>query len=392
MWTPKFIDLGANLAPENFKEFSSLILHFKNGFYVMYMSVNCQYGKLVQQPQRQDTSESLSTPRPQTPLGRPKSADSDSFKLGKDGNKFLKKKPEARESSLVKPRSPVSRSPKSTSPVPDRRNDKQKISKQKHKPETRESDKKVSPYTLRSSLKYSTDVVLSSGEESLAEFISGLDKKGLKNKEKKGQQQRHEIGKRRSPSPSTLQRSPSPDTKPPTVRRTPSPSTPRRSQSPIFRRRSPSPQYRRSRSRSSGDSDFGDSLQSEVIQEIREEDSVSSEDAFGVKLMDVDSLEPVLIASPSKSSVSKEKKKGKEKQKKAGISFKKEEKVLEKKKKKDLKRRKSDNDDIFSSFGIQTVDDLLGGISGLDEKVEIASLASEASEIKTQSESEEIHT
>ena len=103
--------------------------------------------------------------------------------------------------------------------------------------------------------------------------------------------------------------------------------------------------------------------------------------------MEIDSLEPVIISAPKKSTTPRQGRKSRDKEKKASSPFKKAEKKVKKEKKK-----KSLNEDIFSSFGIQSVDDLLGGVSGLEEKIEMASVASEASEIKTQSESEEIHT
>ena len=89
--------------------------------------------------------------------------------------------------------------------------------------------------------------------------------------------------------------------------------------------------------------------------------------------MDADTLEPVIIAKPNIS----ERKSRNVSKKKVVNKIKKE----EKKKKKDKK-----NDDIFSALGLHTVEELLGDIQDLDEP------RSEVSEIKTQSESEEIKT
>ncbi|CAG2229320.1 Uncharacterized protein C19orf44 homolog [Mytilus edulis] len=274
-------------------------------------------------------SDSMETPRQIT--------ESDSFKIGKNSGKFLKKKPQSAE--------PVVISNRPSSP----------------KPQQQAQKTKGSPFKLKSSTKYSTDVVLSSGEESLQEFIfaDGSDDSG-RMVVKGGTITRQEFRKR-SQSP---HRSMSPDSKPPTPSR-----TPRRSPSPKVGRRSPSPGLRRSRSLSE------DTVASDIIEEVNESDphSASSEDVFRVNLMDADTLEPVIIAKPNIS----ERKSRNVSKKKVVNKIKKE----EKKKKKDKK-----NDDIFSALGLHTVEELLGDIQDLDEP------RSEVSEIKTQSESEEIKT
>ncbi|XP_076089641.1 uncharacterized protein LOC143060002 isoform X1 [Mytilus galloprovincialis] len=281
-------------------------------------------------------SDSMETPRQIT--------ESDSFKIGKNSGKFLKKKPQSAE--------PVVISNRPSSP----------------KPQQQAQKTKGSPFKLKSSTKYSTDVVLSSGEESLQEFIfaDGSDDsgrmvvKGGTIRNILSSKTRQEFRKR-SQSP---HRSMSPDSKPPTPSR-----TPRRSPSPKVGRRSPSPGLRRSRSLSE------DTVASDIIEEVNESDphSASSEDVFRVNLMDADTLEPVIIAKPNIS----ERKSRNVSKKKVVNKIKKE----EKKKKKDKK-----NDDIFSALGLHTVEELLGDIQDLDEP------RSEVSEIKTQSESEEIKT
>ncbi|XP_052103414.1 uncharacterized protein C19orf44-like isoform X2 [Mytilus californianus] len=276
-------------------------------------------------------SESLETPRQIT--------ESDSFKIGKNSGKFLKKKPESTE--------PVVISNRPSSP----------------KPQQQAQKAKGSPFKLKSSQKYSTDVVLSSGEESLQEFIfaDGSDDSG-RMVVKGGTITRQEFRKR-SQSP---HRSMSPDSKPPT----PSSRTPRRSPSPKIGRRSPSPGLRRSRSLSE------DTVASDIIEEVNESDplSASSEDVFRVNLMDADTLEPVIIAKPNISE-----------RKSRNVSKK---KVVNKNKREEKKKKKKEkkNEDIFSALGLHTVEELLGDIQDLDEP------KSEVSEIKTQSESEEIKT
>ncbi|CAC5385513.1 Uncharacterized protein C19orf44 homolog [Mytilus coruscus] len=282
---------------------------------------------------KETDSESLETPRQIT--------ESDSFKIGKNSGKFLKKKPQSTE--------PVVISNRPSSPKPQQQAQVQKA--------------KGSPFKLKSSQKYSTDVVLSSGEESLQEFIfaDGSDDSG-RMVVKGGTITRQEFRKR-SQSP---HRSMSPDSKPPT----PSSRTPRRSPSPKVGRRSPSPGLRRSRSLSE------DTVASDIIEEVNESDplSASSEDVFRVNLMDADTLEPVIIAKPNISE-----------RKSRNVSKK---KVVNKNKREEKKKKKKEkkNEDIFSALGLHTVEELLGDIQDLEEP------KSEVSEIKTQSESEEIKT
>jgi hypothetical protein len=84
--------------------------------------------------------------------------------------------------------------------------------------------------------------------------------------------------------------------------------------------------------------------------------------------MDADMLEPVMIAKPN-------------------VFERKSRDVMKKKDEKKKKKQKEEKkDDIFSAFGLQTVEDLLGDVQDLDEP------RSELSEIKTVSESEEIMT
>lgn len=280
-------------------------------------------------------SESLETPRQNT--------DSDSFKIGKNAGKFLKKKEQSAEPDSVTNR-PASPQPKN------------KMQNTEHK-------SKGSPYKLKSSTKYSTDVVLSSGEESLQDFIFGADGSDDSGRMavKGGTITRQEFRKR-AQSP---HRSPSPDSKPPT----PSSRTPRRSPSPKVGRRSPSPGFRRSRSQSE-DSNVGDTMASDIIEEVNESDqqSASSEDVFRVNLMDADTLEPVIISKPN-------------------VFERQSRDVTKKKEKKQVKEKKKEKkDDIFSSLGIHTIEELLGDVQDLEEP------RSEVSEIKTASESEEIKT
>uniref|UniRef100_A0A8W8KBJ1 DUF4614 domain-containing protein n=1 Tax=Magallana gigas TaxID=29159 RepID=A0A8W8KBJ1_MAGGI len=226
----------------------------------------------------------------------------------------------------------------------------------------------------------SADIVLSSGEESLAEFVAGLDssesfpggkgKQKVEGKQKKG---------RRTPSP-TIPRSPSPDTKPPPARspspgpfRSPSPGPfrshtagPPRSPSPVpLRRRSPK-LHRSPHSRSS-------SIESDVLESDKYDES--SDDAFRFNLMDIDALEPAIVKSDSKtkdSSKSKRKDTSKSKAKKNNKS------PFKPQKSTPRKQKSSEKEDLF--FGLQTVEDLLGGVSD-DHPPSVAS-----EEVRTESE------
>ncbi|XP_060594668.1 serine/arginine repetitive matrix protein 2-like isoform X2 [Ruditapes philippinarum] len=225
---------------------------------------------------------------------------SESIKIGRDGGKFLKKATpsQAPLASIEPPRATTAQQNRGLSPA------KQSLDSQPQK-------KKASPFQLKSSLKYSTDVVLTSEEESLAEFVGGLpsssDSMDIKPKRQYGRPTgRHtpqsppaKVSKgRRSPSPpppnkssgrptssKSQGRSPSPQNKPPVLRRTPSPS-PRNTDrlSPGLRRRSPSPKLKRSYS---DDSNVAES----IIDEIA--------DDFGINVvMDLDDLGPVDDAEP----------------------------------------------------------------------------------------------
>ncbi|KAK3580968.1 hypothetical protein CHS0354_006995 [Potamilus streckersoni] len=239
-----------------------------------------------------------------------KSDSSGSVKIGRDGGKFLKK------STGGGAGTPLT-APPLTSVQPQPENI---IKHSKTTSKAAEPTKKASPYQLRSSLKYSTNVVLTSEEESLAEYIDGLQSSSADSAEKpkSKQYQKHEPkGKRnaspppksqpdmRSPSPlphsrpgsGKLMRPLSPDSKPPAVRRTPSPSprTPQRSgsrsPSPNLRRRSPSPRTSRSLS---DDSNIAESLKSEIAEDQ------DSDGGFNVNIvMDLDELGPVTEDPPS---------------------------------------------------------------------------------------------
>ncbi|OWF34810.1 uncharacterized protein C19orf44-like [Mizuhopecten yessoensis] len=307
----------------------------------------------------------------------PRSVSSDSVKIGRDGGKFMKKKqPAPAEEKSAPHRKPEPSGRKS--PVP------------KAKQAGEGQRKSASPFLLKSSQRYSTDVVLSSEEESLAEFITGLDADSSEDGKIREYMKRIKSNdklKTRVPSPPP-RRTPSPDAKPPTaIRRTPSPQNQRRSPSPKFHRRSPSPVFRRSRS--SDDSALSDSLQSEVIEERDESDaqSISSEDGFKFNLMDANSFEPVVFETKSrkttkspvqkKSAKSPVERRSRETMKTAS----KPRKELEKKPKKEKKN------DLFSSFGLHTVEELLG-VGDISEVRDI----SEASEIRTESSQSEIRT
>ncbi|XP_033736981.1 uncharacterized protein C19orf44 homolog [Pecten maximus] len=332
-----------------------------------------------------DSEDTFSTPRASNPTpGKnksnrvlspsPRSVSSDSVKIGRDGGKFMKKKQPAADEKSVPQRAETSGR---KSPVP------------KAKQIGNSQKQSVSPF-LKSSQRYSTDVVLSSEEESLAEFITGLDADSSEDGRIKEYMKRikpNEKLKTRVPSPPP-RRTPSPDAKPPTaIRRTPSPQNQRRSPSPKFHRRSPSPVFRRSRS--SDDSVLSDSLQSEVIEERDESDgqSISSEDGFKFNLMDANSFEPVVFETKSrktskspvrrKMTKSPVERKSRETTKTAG-------KKQKHPTKKPLKEKKSD---VFSSFGLHTVEELLG-VGDVSEGRDI----SEASEIRTESSQSEIRT
>ncbi|KAL4230692.1 hypothetical protein ACF0H5_011068 [Mactra antiquata] len=197
---------------------------------------------------------------------------SDSVKIGRDKGKFLKKTvtPSSTPApSLEPPQTSIKQSNKaktsSKGPVESTQN------------------KKASPFQLKSSLKYSTDVVLTSEEESLAEFVGGLPSSSDsldKPKQRYGRSGRHTpspppnkfVKARRSPSPPPPNRSKSPakgqgrsvspQNKPPMLRRTPSPSP--RNASPGLRRRSPSPKLMRSYS---DDSNVAESIKDEIAED-----------------------------------------------------------------------------------------------------------------------------
>ncbi|XP_060082195.1 uncharacterized protein C19orf44 homolog [Ylistrum balloti] len=330
-----------------------------------------------------DSEETFSTPRAANPTPSskqntrvlspsPRSMSSDSVKIGRDGGKFMKKKqPAAQE----KPVPHKAESSGRKSPVPKQTGAGKKSS--------------GSPFLLKSSQRYSTDVVLSSEEESLAEFITGLDADSSEDGRIKEYMKRikpNEKLKTRVPSPPP-RRSPSPDAKPPTaVRRTPSPQNQRRSPSPKFSRRSPSPVFRRSRS--SDDSVLSDSLQSEVIEEKDESDaqSISSEDGFKFNLMDANSFEPVVFETKSrkatKSPVQRKSTKSpvERKSRETAKTTRKQQKEASKKPKKEKKKS-----DLFSSFGLHTVEELLGA-------GEVSESRDISEEIRTESSHSEIHT
>lgn len=217
---------------------------------------------------------------------------SSSVKIGRDAGKFLKKAPTPSPAPQIEP-------PQTTI--------KHLETKGKAPTQQTPSSKKGSPFQLKSSLKYSTDVVLTSEEESLAEFVGGLPsssdslekpKKQASYGRPKGRHSpsptRNTVGKgRRSPSPpppnkssgrpsssKSQGRSLSPQNKPPMIRRTPSPS-PRTVDrvSPSLRRRSPSPKMTRS---FSDDSNVAESIVDEVADDF----------GFNV-IMDLDDLGPV---------------------------------------------------------------------------------------------------
>lgn len=204
---------------------------------------------------------------------------SDSMKIGRDKGKFLKKAtPSPVPAAMQSYEPPITSQGKSSA-------------KQQAK-----QSQKVLPFQLKSSLKYSTDVVLTSEEESLAEFVGGLPSSSDSQ-----EMSRKQIGKhvRHSPSPpptkhgksrqsasppiakTTGQSVPS-QSKPPLVRRTPSPS-PRTAdhQSPQLRRRSPSPKLMRSYS---DDSNVAESIKDEIVEDVD----------IGVHvILDMDELGPV---------------------------------------------------------------------------------------------------
>lgn len=111
--------------------------------------------------------------------------------------------------------------------------------------------------------------------------------------------------------------------------------------------------------------------------------------SLAVNLLDADSLEPMMMESrPKTPDKKRESRKSKDSPK---HSKSKENKKAKVEKKKEKKKKTTFNDDILSSFGLQTVDDLLGGMpSSRDD--EPVSVASEISEVRTKSESDEIHT
>ncbi|XP_050403850.2 uncharacterized protein C19orf44 [Patella vulgata] len=194
---------------------------------------------------------------------------------------------------------------------------------------------------------------LLSSEESLADFMQRLSSSESTPRPKSARSyQRPADGA--PPKP----RSPSPEGKP--YRFSPSPRTPRKSGSPKVGRRTPSPLALHSRSQSQ-DSDMIESIVSEVVETP---DTASSEELFKV-VMDIDALEPALPVKKERDTARQSRNKAKEQKKKSPKEAKK-------------KSTKPIESDVFSSFGLQTVEDLMGNFSdGMDE-----SIASEISEVR----------
>ncbi|KAK6188913.1 hypothetical protein SNE40_004992 [Patella caerulea] len=194
---------------------------------------------------------------------------------------------------------------------------------------------------------------LLSSEESLADFMQRLSSSESTPRPKSARSyQRPADGA--PPKP----RSPSPEAKP--YRFSPSPRTPRKSGSPKVGRRTPSPLALHSRSQSQ-DSDMIDSIVSEVVDTP---ETVTSEELFKV-VMDIDALEPAMPVKEERSTTRQSRNKAKEQKKKSP----------KEKKKTSTKPVESD---MFSSFGLQTVEDLMGNFSdGMEE-----SIASEIPEVR----------
>ncbi|WAR24008.1 CS044-like protein [Mya arenaria] len=225
------------------------------------------------------------------------SVTTESAKIGRDGGKFLKKATPSLAAATPTPARETTKQNEATKPT-------QPGSGWRPGQSATTPQKKASPFQLKSSMKYSTDVILTSEEESLAEFVGGLpsssDSMDKPKQQHKRRPARHtpspplKVGRgHRSPSPTgqpkpsaktpSKHRSPSPQSKPPMIRRTPSPS-PRAGDrnSPGLRRRSPSPRVLRSYS---DDSNVADSIIDEVAEEFD----------FGMNvIMDLDDLGPTV--------------------------------------------------------------------------------------------------
>jgi len=272
---------------------------------------------------------------------RPGSADTS---VGRDGRKFIKRKTldEDRESPQ-----PAQRS----SSIEGKKKQGKKIKRQ-------DSIQKEIKRTLG-------NVYLTSEEESLADFIQGLSvsessRRGPQNLVAKKQQKwRKKTPTRQSPSPVQRSRSPSP------FKRTPSPFG-----------------GRVSRSVSHDDSDYLDSMASEIHDVQRNRDS-DSDEPLNINLMDVNSLIP---ASP-KEKRSRSRQKSGALQSSSSSLFKatfgptpnllsKDSKGKKKEKKKELRRSESKTS-LLEGLGIHMVDDLLdlGSPAGPDVEVDVSDLS-----------------
>ncbi|XP_064606508.1 uncharacterized protein C19orf44-like [Liolophura sinensis] len=297
-----------------------------------------------------------------------RSASDSSLSLGKDGGKFVKKK---------------------TEPPPPPDFLKEDTPRKKAQPVVGTSKSPQDGQLQKGRRKLVGKVMLSSEEESLAEFIEGLSWS-----ERSNSPQRSSKGMRDAPHP-RAQRSPSPDSKPPVRHTSASPrrniSTPKAG---VFRR-SPSPPYQtRTLSRSVSE----DSLPSEVS--VSQVDSAQDEEgSFNVNVvMDLDMLSPVnsfnheeKLSSPLKKAQTAEpspffSKKGStraetEKPAKSSKSASKKSDVYSTKRSPKKSKEKKETE-LFSNFGLHTVDELMG----LDtkESSEDASVIRDISEILTE--------
>lgn len=114
--------------------------------------------------------------------------------------------------------------------------------------------------------------------------------------------------------------------------------------------------------------------------------------SFTVNILDAESLEPADfdMSPPTKSTPKEHKSRSKVKKEKPLNKEKKKEPKKDQKKKRKKKSVEDDIDDnLFGSFGLHTVDELLGGLGGVKSPDDVRS---EVSEIKTVSETSEIHT
>lgn len=301
-----------------------------------------------------DTDESVSPvlrgARPRGIDSRPGSASDAS--IGHDGNKFMKKRPSTAEDAKAEEE--------------DRSISRSKAARNKRRSKSAGDRQRKGVSNV---LRGSSNVYLTSEEESLAEFIQGLSGS---DESRQGYRQPVKQAPKGRPYSSTSP-SPSPDRRS-AKRRSPSPASNLRS---AFRRESPKPARHRL---SSQDSDMADSIASEVADSIHGKiviaDSISLDEPLQLKLMDATSLGRIVF-TPEPASQSEHRKSSKSKSKPS--PFKKSHSpspAKSQKQKKDKSKGKDKKSDpkkgnVFASLGVHSIEELLGSDRDVTDESEI---------------------